>query len=310
MPGNSFQGPLPPLSDGHHNLKGELRTSVQVLAGDIGERNLYRYDNLVRAAEYIRTTFSGIGYDVTDQSYKVDGKVCQNIEVEVVGTEQPEEILLIGAHYDSVRGSPGANDNGTGIAALLSLARAFRQTPAKHSIRFVAFVNEEPPFFQTKDMGSYRYAQRSRERDESIVLMMSLETIGYYSDEPGSQSYPPPLSVFYPNIGNFIAFVGNTEHAHWVETVIKIFREEGSFPSEGAALWGWIPGVGWSDHWAFWKEGFAGIMVTDTAPFRYPFYHTGQDTPDKVHYEHLTRVVVGLHRIISRLANPPNRKSL
>lgn len=303
MPGKSYQGPLPPATDELRALEHEMQTYVQTLAGNIGERNLFHYDKLVMAAEYIRSTLADVGYEVHGQTYEVAGKACENIEAEVPGTDRPDEILLIGAHYDSVQGSPGANDNGTGVAAMLALARAFKQTPLNRTIRFVAFVNEEPPFFQTRDMGSLRYAQRSKQRGESIVLMISLETIGYYSDNPGSQSYPPPLKFFYPDTGNFIAFVSNTENGLWVETVTDVFRQEVPFPSEGAALWGWIPGVGWSDHWAFWKEEYPAIMVTDTALFRYPYYHSAEDTPDKVNYERLARVVSGLQQVIATIAN-------
>ena len=140
--------------------------------------------------------------------------------------------------------------------------------------------------------------------------MISLETIGYYSVDPGSQRYPPPLNFMYPNTGNFIAFVSNTENGLWVRILTDVFRQQVPFPSGGAALWGWIPGVGWSDHWAFWKEGFPAVMVTDTALFRYPAYHTAEDTPDKVHYEHLARVVSGMQRVIATIANQPDPASL
>jgi hypothetical protein len=303
MPGESYQGPLPPATENLRALEQELHTYVQTLAGDIGERNLFHYDKLVTAAEYIRSTLHDFGYEVQRQTYEVKGRVCENIEAEVLGTDRPDHILVIGAHYDSVEGSPGANDNGTGVAAMMALARVFVQTPSKRTVRFVAFVNEEPPFFQTDDMGSRVYAKRSRQRGESIDLMISLETIGYFSDTPGSQSYVPPLNFLYPSTGNFIAFVSNTDNDLWVETVTDLFRRQVPFPSEGAALWGWIPGVGWSDHWAFWKEGFPAVMVTDTAPFRYPYYHTADDTPDKVNYEHLARVVSGLREVIAAIAN-------
>lgn len=303
MPGESYQGPLPPATGELRVLEKELQSYVQTLAGDIGERNLFRYDKLVASAEYIRSILTGVGYDVKRQTYEAEGKVCENIEAEVRGMDRPDEILVIGAHYDSVKGSPGANDNGSGVAAMLALARTLRQTPFKRTLRFVAFANEEPPFFQTADMGSRVYAKRSKQRGESIVLMLSLETIGYYSDKLGSQSYLPPLNFIYPSTGNFIAFVSNTEHERWVRRVIDIFRKQAPFPSEGAALWGWIPGVGWSDHWAFWKEGVPAVMVTDTALFRYPAYHTAADTLEKVNYEHLARVVSGLERVIVEIGN-------
>ncbi|MDH5428155.1 MAG: M20/M25/M40 family metallo-hydrolase [Nitrospirota bacterium] len=309
MPGESYQGPLPPATDEIRALEGELRSHVDMLAGEIGERNVFRYPQLVSAADYIEQTLSEAGYEVARQEYDVSGQACENIEAEVRGTERPDEIVLIGAHYDSVKGSPGANDNATGVAATLALARAFAQNPTPRTLRFVAFTNEEPPFFQTRHMGSRMYAKRSRQRDEHIILMLSLETIGYYSNESGSQSYVFPLHFFYPSTGNFIAFVSNVENGPLVRQLIGAFRRHTSFPSEGAALWGWLPGVGWSDHWAFWKEGFPAVMVTDTALFRDPTYHTSNDTPKNIHYEHFARVVSGLQRVITEFTQSPRAAS-
>lgn len=307
MPGDSFRGPLPPLTDEQRRRAENLRASVQHLAGTIGERNLFHYKQLVASAEYIHATLAGFGYEVSRQRYQVSGQTCDNLEAEVRGTDKPEEILLIGAHYDSVQGSPGANDNASGVAALLALAQAFARTQPSRTVRFVAFTNEEPPFFQSRHMGSRVYAQRIRAQGEKILLMLSLETIGYYSDEPGSQRYPFPLSFFYPSTGNFIAFVSNMECAPWVRRLLTAFRRHAQFPSEGGAVWEWIPGVAWSDHWSFWKEGYPAVMVTDTAPNRYPHYHTAADTPDKVDYARMARLVSGLQRVIMELANAPSR---
>ncbi len=302
MPRDNFQGVLPPLTHEQRKLEGELRTYVQHLAGTIGERNLFRYKQLVAAAEYITKTLAGMSYEVHRQKYRVSGRICENLEVELRGADKSEEILLIGAHYDSVQGSPGANDNATGVAAVLALARSFAKVQLPRTLRFVAFTNEEPPFFQSRHMGSRVYAQRSRERGERIVLMLSVETIGYYSNEPGSQSYPFPLSFFYPSTANFIAFVSNIENAPWVKHLLAAFRHHAKFPAEGGALWEWIPGVAWSDHWSFWKEGYPGVMITDTAPNRYPHYHTSADTPAKVDFPRMARVVSGLQRIIADVA--------
>jgi Peptidase family M28 len=220
MPGRSFQGPLPPLTIEQQALEQELRTSVQMLAGRIGERNLFHYQELGATADYIHATLAGFGYDVRHHRYDVAGRASENLEVEVRGSQRPEEILLIGAHYDSVQGSPGANDNATGVAAILALARAFSGKQAGRTLRFVAFTNEEPPFFQTVNMGSLVYAERSRSRQEQITLMVSLETLGYYSDVPGSQSYPFPFGLFYPSTANFIAFVSNTDNGAWVRRLV------------------------------------------------------------------------------------------
>ncbi len=276
-----------------------------MLAGQIGERNVFHHDRLVMAADYIRATLAGAGYEVRLQPYEVAGKICENIEAEVRGENRPDDIIVIGAHYDSVQGSPGANDNASGVAATLALARAFAEATPARTLRFVSFANEEPPLFQTEHMGSRVYAMRSRERGENIVLMLSLETIGYYSDEPGSQHLLFPLNLIYPSTGNFIAFVSNVENGSLVRQLVGSFRQQARFPSEGGALWDLIPGVGWSDHWAFWKEGYPAVMVTDTAPFRYPAYHSPADRPELVQYERMARVVSGLRAVIVEMANAP-----
>jgi len=304
MPGTSFQGSLPPLTSEEQALEVELRSHVVALAQQIGERNLWHFDGLQQSAAYIRENFQQSGYEVNQQPYEVMGKTCENLEVEVLGSSRSDEILLIGAHYDSVKGSPGANDNGTGVAAVLALARIFKHVAPSRTVRFVAFANEEPPFFRSHDMGSRVYARGSRQKGEQIILMVSLETIGYYTEEAGTQGYPFPLQLIYPSTGNFIAFVSNTTNGHWVRQAIGSFRHHTQFPSEGAALFGWLPGVGWSDHWAFWKEDFPAIMVTDTALFRDPYYHTGKDSPDHIRYDDLARVVSGLQQVILDLANP------
>jgi Zn-dependent M28 family amino/carboxypeptidase len=151
-------------------------------------------------------------------------------------------------------------------------------------------------------MGSWIHARGCRRREENIVAMLSLETIGYYSDAPGSQHYPPPLGSFYPSEGNFIGFVGDWASRQLVIDVIAAFRRLVAFPSEGAALPANVPGVGWSDHWAFWQEGFPALMVTDTAPFRYPHYHTPDDTADKLDYDRMARVVAGLADVLALMA--------
>jgi Predicted aminopeptidases len=235
-------------------------------------------------------------------SYDFQGRACHNIETEIRGARP--EILLIGAHYDSVFGSPGANDNGSGVAAMLALARRFAGKPGQHTLRFVAFVNEEPPYFLTAQMGSFVYAGRCKARGDRISAMISLETIGYFSDAPHSQTYPAPgLGVFYPSIGNFIGFVSNVPSRNLLRRAIALFRKHARIPSEGAALPGFIPGVSWSDQWAFWQRGYPGIMITDTAPFRYPHYHAATDMPDRLDYDRFALVVSGMQRVIEQLLN-------
>jgi Zn-dependent M28 family amino/carboxypeptidase len=201
-----------------------------------------------------------------------------------------------------VLGAPGANDNGSGVAAMLALARRFAGKPAQHTLRFVAFVNEEPPYFLTGQMGSFVYAGRCKAHGDRISAMISLETIGYFSDAPHSQTYPAPgLGVFYPSIGNFIGFVSNVPSRHLLRRAIALFRKHANIPSEGAALPAFIPGVSWSDQWSFWQHGYPGIMITDTAPFRYPHYHSATDTPDKLDYDRFALVVSGMEKVIEEL---------
>lgn len=304
MPGRSYAGPLEPLTEQEQALRDEMREHVGVLAGRIGERNMVRLRALRAAADYLRATFSGMGYDVREQVFRVEGEEVRNLEAEVKGSARPEEIVLLGAHYDSVIGAPGANDNASGVAALVALARWAREREFARTVRFVAFVNEEPPFFQSSEMGSRVYAREAKKRGERIVAMLSLETIGCYRDVPGSQSYPVPFGLLYPNTGNFIAFVGNVGSRELVHRVISVFRETTKFPSEGAAAPGWIPGIGWSDQWSFWQEGYAGVMITDTALFRYAEYHTERDLPERLDYERMARVVAGVERMIAALAGP------
>lgn len=302
MPNSSYSEPFKPLSESELLLKNYLKKHVYMLAEQIGERNIWHYNELNDSAGYIETTLAELGYDVAKQEYKVENKILKNIEAELVGTSKPEEIIIVGAHYDSVIGSPGANDNASGVAAVLEIARLLSKEKLPRTLRMVAFVNEEPPFFQTKNMGSRIYAARSRQRGEKIIAMFSLETIGYYSNEPGSQHYPFPLGSFYPDTGNFIGFVGNVSSRKLVHHSLASFRRHTSFPSEGLAAPGWFIGIGWSDHWSFWKEGYPAVMITDTALFRYKQYHTMEDTPDKIDYDRMARVVEGITRVLCDLA--------
>ncbi|MEY2545096.1 MAG: hypothetical protein QOG48_213 [Verrucomicrobiota bacterium] len=283
-------------------LREELRADVQSLAGEIGERNLSRYPQLIAAAEFIERSLAASGLQTRRDTYQVQNLACHNIETEIPGASK--DIIVIGAHYDSVLGCPGANDNGTGVAALLALARHFaRSTSARSTIRFVAFVNEEPPYFQTPEMGSHVYASRCKARGDRITGMISLETIGYFSDAPNSQTYPAPgLGAFYPKIGNFIGFVSNTASRAFLKRTMSIFRAQEKIPSEGAALPNFVPGVGWSDHWSFSEHGYPALMITDTAPFRYPHYHRASDTPDKIDYDRFALVVSAMENVIVDLA--------
>jgi len=301
MPGKSHSGPLPPMSAAEAAMAASIRRDVNELAGRIGIRTAFDGD-LAKAADYVESRFRESKYAVSRQAFTALGRPCVNLEAEIPGAAAPGEIVVVGAHYDSVAGCPGANDNATGVAGVLVLAAALAGSRPDRTVRFVAFANEEPPFFQTDGMGSRVYARRCRERKENVVAMLSLETIGWFSDERGSQKYPPPLSLFYPGRGDFIAFVGNLSSRKLVRRAVGAFRAGARFPSEGGAFPAFLPGIGWSDHWAFWQEGYPALMVTDTAPFRYPHYHLPKDTPDKVDAGRCARVVAGLEKVVRDLA--------
>jgi len=299
MPGRSWSGPLPPPDDQLQRLAARLRAHVQAVGAR--EHNLWAKLELEAAAAYIERELASAGYAVRREEFRSQGAPVRNVFVEIAGASRPEEIVVVGAHYDSVLGAPGANDNGSGVAAVLELARAFRGWQPARTWRLVLFVNEEPPFYRTDEMGSSVHVAGIRARGERIVAMFSIETIGYYADAPRTQHYPFPFSAFYPDRGDFLAFVGNLASRDLVHRTLAVFRAAARFPSEGVAAPGWIPGVDWSDQWAFWRAGIPAVMITDTAPFRYPHYHTPQDTPDKVDYERLARVVHGLERTFRTL---------
>jgi Zn-dependent M28 family amino/carboxypeptidase len=284
MPGRSHVGPLPPLSGEGRALSLRLRLHVAALAA--AERN----SDLETPARYIEAAFAAQGYKPESQYFESGGRKVRNIEA---GSGS----IVVGAHYDTVPGSPGADDNASGVAVLIELAAM------KLPVRFVAFANEEMPYFLGPEMGSWAWAKRARERGESLRAMFSLEMLGYYRDDPGTQQYPAPLGLFYPNRADFIAFVGDLGARGLVRGSIDSFRRNAQFPSEGVAAPGFVPGVTWSDHWSFRRHGYRAIMITDTAFYRYPHYHLPTDTPEKLDYERMAHVTLGLAAMLRDLAN-------
>jgi len=279
-----------------------LRSHVERLAGEIGERNVFVPAALARAAGYIEDEWAALGYPVERLEYDVSGVRCANLVAARMGSARPSEILLLGAHYDSVLGCPGANDNASGVAALLELSRMFRAIEPCLTVRFVAFVNEEPPFFQTPQQGSMVYAEAARRRGDDIRLMASLETMGCYRQEPGSQSYPPVFRYFFPDRGNFLGIVSDFRSGAAMRRLAGAFRQRSDFPLQTVATFRFIPGVSWSDHRSFWVQGYPAMMVTDTAFYRYRHYHTATDTPDKLAYPEFAQATLGLFEAFVVLA--------
>ena len=299
-PGGSYRGPLPPLDAEEQRLAENLKRHVVAVASE--EHNVAHPEALERSARYIEKTLSDLGYAVWRDEFETEGVKVRNLEA---SPGPGARLIVIGAHYDSALGAVGADDNGSGVAALLELARLLKTLrPAEGlEVRLVFYVNEELPWFSTGKMGSYVHAQGLAREGREVAAMLSLETIGWYSEAPNTQRYPFPFSVFYPSTGNFIGFVANLRSRRLMHRVVGVFRRSVSFPSEGVAAPESVPGISWSDQWAYWQFGWPAVMVTDTAPFRYPHYHTLRDTPDKVDYDRLARVVKGLEGVVRDLAS-------
>jgi len=291
MPGTSHAGPLPPLSDEERALAARLRRHVETLART--ERNT----DLDTPVRYIAGALAAHGLASALQTFESGGRSVSNVEVSPPGPAA----IVVGAHYDTVPGSPGADDNASGVAALIELAGLLAKE--RLPIRFVAFANEELPYHMGPEMGSWVSARRSREQAEPLRAMLSLEMLGCYRDEPGSQRYPPPLSFIYPDRGNFIAFVGDVGARALVRESISLFRKHAQFPSEGVAAPAFVPGIMRSDHASFRDQGFPAFMVTDTAYNRNRHYHRATDTPETLDYERMARVTIGLAAVLRDLAS-------
>jgi Zn-dependent M28 family amino/carboxypeptidase len=303
MPGKSYHGPVAPLTSSQQTVADRMHIHVRVIASE--EHNTRHLKALADAAKYIETQLAEMEYPVAVQAFESGEGEVHNIEVEIKGRTMPEQIVVVGAHYDSARGAPGANDNASGTAMLLELARSLRGSHPKRTLRLVFFTNEEPPYFSTAAMGSLVYANRSKQRGENIVAMLSLETVGYYDDAVDSQKYPSIFKPFFPSAGNFVAFVGDLNSRGLVHNSIAAFRAAQQFPSEGIAAFPWIKGVDWSDHSSFWKNGYKALMITDTAVFRYPYYHSYQDTPDRLNYRQMAKVLAGVQSVVADLLDSP-----
>lgn len=301
-PGDTYRGPPRALAPAELDLAERLRVTVEALAGEIGPRALARGDSLHLAELWIRAEFARLGYEVIAQRIECAAGIAHNLEVAVPGRDPAAPAILIGAHYDTIAGTPGADDNASGVAALLELAGRFRDATPRRALRFVAFANEEPPFFQREGMGSLAAARALQEAGTELRGMVSLESIGYYDPAPGSQRFPPGLAAFYPDTGDFVAFVGDLRSTEWVSRWVGEFREHAQVPSEAFTGPGWIRGVDWSDHWSFSTHGYRALMVTDTAIFRNPNYHEPGDLPGTLDYEVLARVTTALGDALAAIA--------
>ena len=284
-------------------IEQRLREHVWTLAEEIGERNDDNTGSLEKSADYIETSFRKSGLSPQNQVY--GDRNYRNIIAEIKGEDPDDGIILVGAHYDTVWLSPGADDNASGVAVMLELARLLSGKQYRKTIRFAGFTNEEHPFADTDMMGSRVYSRRVFENREKISVMYSLEMLGYYSDKASSQLYPAPLKWFYPDRANFIAFVANIRSGLPLIHSLCAFRRNSGFPVQGLIMSErLIPDIRRSDHASFWDLGYPAIMITDTAQYRNMNYHTVGDVPRTLDYTKMAGLVSGLARMLADLAVP------
>ncbi|MDZ4840740.1 MAG: M28 family peptidase [Hyphomicrobium aestuarii] len=284
-------------------LQGHIRAVASV------PHNLYYPTALERSASYIEQVLIEAGLEPQRHPFRCRQGPVRNIEVvlepAVVARAWPT--LIVGAHYDSPDDSPGANDNGTGVAALIEIAKSLKDRPLTRRVRIVFYVNEEAPWGKTPEMGSWRHAKAMKDSGEAVEGMLALETLGHFSTARGSQQFPFPFGLLYGDRGDFVAFVGMLRGRRFVHDLVATFRNCAEVPSIGGVAPRAIEGIDLSDHWAYDQFGFPAAMVTDTAPFRNPYYHQTFDTPDKVDYPMLARVTRDLSETIATMASRPLR---
>jgi hypothetical protein len=278
-----------------------LRAHVRALSEEFVPRDHSNPQNLNRAAAYIRDELRRAGGRVSVQDFEVRGATYRNV-VASFGPERGERIV-VGAHYDAAGPYPAADDNASGVAGLIELARLLSTESPETRVDLVAFALEEPPFFRTGHMGSAVHARSLRARGVRVRLMISLEMIGYFTDAAGSQRFPlAMLKAFYPTRGNFIAVVGKFGQGSAVRRVKAAMRRASPLPVHSINAPRWVPGVDFSDHASYWEAGYPAVMVTDTAFYRNPYYHTARDTPGTLDYARMAMVVQGIHAAVLRLA--------
>jgi hypothetical protein len=277
-----------------------LRTHVESLVRRCGPRDSAHPENLDRAAEYIRDEWLASDLEVSFQAFDAGARSYRN----VIASSGPRggETIVVGAHYDAASPGVGADDNASGVAGILELARLLSLERASDRVELVAYALEEPPFFRTRSMGSYAHARALRENGVSVRAMICLEMIGFYADAPASQRYPfAPLRFLYPSTGDFVAVVGCLGQSGIVRTLKRAMLEKSNLPVYSINAPRWVPGIDFSDHLNYWDAGFDAVLITDTAFYRNPNYHRATDTADTLDYLRMASAVEGVHAAVRRL---------
>lgn len=299
---------LPVLPDPAEDLSVTLEAQVMLFSSMYSERNASNLDQLNGAGDMLFERLTDMRYAARREVFTLkDGSEVFNVIAELPGTS--DEVVVVGAHYDAAEGTPGADDNASGVVGVVDLARRFKSEEGRFepTLRFVFFTTEEPPHYRMDTMGSLVHARAARERGDDIVAMIAVEMIGYFDDEPGSQHYPAMPGVEaaagLPDVGNFIGVVTRPEDAALLGRVVDGMGGDDRLPVVSLALPETVSGVGWSDHWSFWQAGYPAVMVTDTAFARNPNYHQPTDTFDTLDYERMGLVVDGIERAVIGLLN-------
>jgi hypothetical protein len=286
------------FADGTGDLAKRLEQHVDRLAGLIGPRHVGHPAALAAAATLIEREFTESGYCVDRQTYLAHGVEVANLIAEIHGSERADEILVVGAHYDTVPSTPGADDNASAVAVLIEVARLMRRWRPRRTVRFVAFPCEEPPHFYTDEMGSQVYARACRVRGEHLVGMLCLEMVGFFTSELGVQQLPPGIPRFlrwaFPRRGDFLAAVGNLRSWKLLRKFRRGFKCATRFHLFSIVLPELIHDIRRSDNSSFWDQDYQALMLTDTSYLRNPHYHMATDTPDTLDYERMASVVIGV----------------
>lgn len=282
---------VPPISP------ARLETHVRMLSETFFPRDVTHPDNLDRVAAYIRHEFVQAQGRVSEQPYTVAGRTYRNV-LALFGPDTKERIV-VGAHYDTAGMQPGADDNASGVAGLIELASLLREASLPLCVELVAFTLEEEPHLLSAPMGSAVHAASLRQQNIPVQVMFSLEMIGYFTDAPHSQRFPLPfLAAVYPSQGNFIAIVGNLSQGLVIRQIKQVMRSASSLSVHSLNAPRFVPGVDFSDHRNYWQAGYHAVMVTDTAFYRNPHYHTKQDTADTLDYGRMAMVVQGVYAAV------------
>ena len=280
---------------------GRLEAHVRMLAETLAPRDGAHPEGMERAAAYVREEFARAGGAVSEQPFEVGGSTYRNV-IAAFGPAAGERVV-VGAHYDAAGPLPGADDNASGVAGLIELARLLAKSPPRLRVELVAYALEGPPFFRTRHMGSAVHAASLREQGATVRAMISLEMIGFFSDREGSQLLPSVLlKAVYPTRGDFITVVGKMDQGPLVRLVKKAMRGAAALPVHSINAPRAIPGIDFSDHTNYWDAGYPAVMVTDTAFYRNPHYHTHGDTPDTLDYGRMAMVVQGVFEAVRTLS--------